>query len=114
MNETKPAMNRIESFLLGLLLGVATLYGAMHYTVVRAKDGFHFIPKFTARLDTPYADIRAFNLEQWKRQQLLALSILKAKKGYLLEDRRLAEFKTSTQHLLDQYAVDNRTRTKRL
>ena len=114
MNENQPAMNRIESFLLGLVLGVATLYGAMHYTVVRAKDGFHFVPKFTARLDNPYVDIRAFNLEQWKRRQLLALSILKAKKGYLLEDRRLAEFKLSTQQLLEQYALDTRSRTSRM
>lgn len=114
MDDKKPAMNRIESFLLGLVLGVATLYGAMHYTVVRAKDGFHFIPKFTARLDTPYVDIRSLNLEQWQRRQLLALSILKAKKGYLLEDQRLSAFKLSTQELLEQYAADGRTRTSRL
>ncbi|MFN6130343.1 MAG: hypothetical protein ACK57G_20640 [Planctomycetota bacterium] len=114
MNETQPAMNRVESFLLGLVLGVATLYGAMHYTLVRAKDGFHFIPKFTARLDTPYVDIRAFKLEQWKRQQMLALSIVKAKKGYLLDDRGFAEFKLSTQRLLEQYAVDTRPRTSQL
>ena len=114
MDDTKPAMNRIESFLLGLVLGVATLYGAMHYTVVRAKDGVHFVPKFTARLDTPYVDIRAFTLEKWKRQQLLALSILKAKKGYLLEDSRLSDFKLSTQQMLEQYAADSRSRTSRL
>jgi very-short-patch-repair endonuclease len=45
---------------------------------------------------------------------LLALSILKAKKGYLLEDQRLSAFKLSTQELLEQYAADGRTRTSRL
>lgn len=114
MDDKKPAMNRFESFLLGLVLGVATLYAAMHYTVVRAKDGFHFVPKFMVRLDTPYVDIRSFNLEQWQRRRLLALSILKAKKGYLFEDHRLADFKLSTQQLLEQYAVDTRASQSRL
>lgn len=107
-------MNRTESFLLGLVLGVATLYGAMHYTVVRAQDGFHFIPKFTAKLDKPYVDVRGFTLEQWQQRQSLALSILKAKKGYLLEDHTLSSFKHSTQQLLDQFAIASRQKTSRL
>jgi hypothetical protein len=114
MNESKPAVNRVESFLLGLVLGVATLYGAMHFTVVRAKDGFHFIPKITAKLESPYVDVRALALEQWQRRQMLALSILKAKKGYLLEDHRLGAFKLSTQQRLDQLALDGSSRSDRL
>lgn len=107
-------MNRIESFLLGLVLGVATLYGAMHYTVVRAKDGFHVVPKISARLETPYVDVRSFKLEQWQKRQSLALSILKSKKGYLLEDHSLSAFKMTTQQLLEQYALDHRTGGSRL
>jgi hypothetical protein len=114
MTESQPAMNRTESFLLGLVLGVATLYGAMHYTVVRAKDGFHLVPKFTARLDAPYVDIRTYNLAQWQRKQVLALSILKAKKGYLLDERELAAFKLSTQQLVEQYASQIMARPSRL
>ncbi len=100
-------MNKVESFLLGLVLGVAVLYGGMHYTLVRARDGFHFVPKIVAKFEVPFVDVRAFKLEQWQRRQSLALSILKAKKGYLLEGHALSGFKFSSQQMLDQLVVEN-------
>ncbi len=97
-------MNQTGSFLLGIAIGMAGLYCSMHYTLVRATDGFHVIPKIAAKLDNPYTDIRKYGLSEWQKRQRLALSILKAKKGYLLKDPSLAMFKQSTQRVLDQYS----------
>lgn len=102
-------MNRAESFLLGLVVGIGALYGTMHYTVVRAKDGFHFIPKITAKIDLPYTDIRSFKIDHWQRKQTLAMSIMKAKKGYLLADHSLNTFKSNTEQLLQQFAMESHT-----
>lgn len=107
-------MNRVESFLLGLVVGIGVLYGTMHYTVVRAKDGFHFIPKITAKLDIPYTDIRSFKIDQWQRKQTLAMSIMKAKKGYLLADHSLTNFKSNTEQLLQQFAMESHTASSKL
>jgi hypothetical protein len=101
-------MNRTESFLLGLVLGLVGLYAVMHLTVVRARDGIHIIPKISAKLDVPYVDVRTFKLDQWKRRPSLAMSILKAKKGYLLEDKSLTGFKQAAQQMLDQFALGTR------
>lgn len=76
---------------------------AMHFTLVRATDGFHLVPKIAAKIENPYMDIRTFTLTQWQQKQSLALSILKANKGHLLQDQKLIGFKQSSQQILDQF-----------
>jgi hypothetical protein len=98
-------MNRFSSFVLGLVVGVLGLYLTMHFALVRASDGFHVIPKIAAKIEIPYTDIRNFKLENWQRKQSLALAILKANKGQLLQDQSLIGFKQSAQRMLDQYTA---------
>lgn len=98
-------MNRASSFALGLIVGVLGLYITMHFSLVRARDGFHLIPKIAAKIDIPYADIRNFTLENWQRKQSLAIAILKANKGHLLQDHSLTGFRQSTQRMLDQFST---------
>jgi len=98
-------MNRSSSFLLGMISGVVGLYLTMHFVLVRASDGFHVIPKIAAKLDMPYTDIRNFRIENWQRKQPLALAILKANKGYLLQDQALVGFRQATQRMLDQFST---------
>lgn len=103
-------MNRTASFLMGIGIGVLGLYAAMHFTLVRAVDGVHVVPKIAPRIEFPYSDIRNFGLAQWQKKQGLALAILKAKKGYLIQDPTLLVFKQTTQKLLDQYSLISSTR----
>ncbi|MEQ1829332.1 MAG: hypothetical protein ABL921_25430 [Pirellula sp.] len=98
-------MNRASCFFLGLAVGIAGLYMTMHITLVRAADGFHVVPKIAAKAELPYTDIRNFTLASWQRKQALALSILRAKKGYLIQDPSLLTFKQSTQKILDQFSM---------
>ncbi len=104
-------MNRASSFALGLIVGVLGLYITMHFSLVRARDGFHLIPKIAAKIDIPYADIRNFTLENWQRKQSLAIAILKANKGHLLQDQSLIGFRQSTQRMLDQFSTVPNVRT---
>ena len=103
-------MNRVSSFAFGLIVGVLGLYITMHFSLVRAQDGYHLIPKIAAKVDVPYTDIRNFTLENWQRKQSLALSILKANKGHLLQDQSLIGFRQSTQRTLDQFSSSANTR----
>jgi hypothetical protein len=98
-------MNRASCFFLGLAVGVAGLYLTMHFVLVRARDGFHVVPKIAAKMEIPYADVRDYNLASWQQKQALALSLLKVKKGYLLEDPSLLVFKQSTQRILEQFSL---------
>ncbi len=98
-------MNRVSSFASGLIVGVFGLYITMHFSLVRASDGYHVIPKIAAKMEVPYSDIRKFTLENWQRRQSLALSILKANKSHLLHDQSLIGFRQSTQRILDQFSV---------
>jgi hypothetical protein len=93
-------MNRVESFLVGTACGIALLYVTMHFTVVRANDGFHWIPKVSAKLDLPYEDIRDFKPEHWQRRPALTMSILKARKSYLMDERSVETFKRTTNRML--------------
>jgi hypothetical protein len=98
-------MNRVNSFVLGLFVGIAGLYMTMHFTLVRASDGYHLIPKIAAKLDLPFVDIREFKLANWQQKQSLAIAILRAKKGHLLQDQALLGFKQSSQQMLDQFTA---------
>jgi len=98
-------MNRISSFATGLACGVVGLYITMHFSLVRASDGYHIIPKIAPKNEIPYTDIRNFGTENWKRRQSLALSILKANKGHLLQDPSLIGFRQATQRMLDQFST---------
>ena len=98
-------MNRLSSFVLGIGAGVVGLYLTMHFTVVRANDGFHFVPKIAAKIEVPYEDVRTFTLAKWQRKQALALSLLRANKGYIMQDQSLLSFKQSSQKMLDQFAL---------
>ncbi len=95
-------MNRVESFLVGLASGVAFLYLVMHFTVVRANDGFHWIPKVSAKLDLPYEDVRDFKAEHWQRRPALSMSIVKAKKDYLIDERANRHIQQTTSRMIHQ------------
>ena len=79
-------MGRLTWFAAGLILGSVGMLISMKYYVVRADDGVHLIPKATAELSIPYADVRAFELSDWNEHRDLALAIVQAEKPQLLED----------------------------
>jgi hypothetical protein len=69
---------------------------------VRGSDGFHFIPKLNAKLDLPYEDVRDFQAEHWQRRPALTMSILRARKGHLIDERTQRSIQKTTQQMISQ------------
>jgi|688.fasta_scaffold01137_16 hypothetical protein len=71
-------MDRLGSFLAGLILGAVSLHVASNFYIVRSDNGTHLIPKLTTKLELPYHDIRNFNADSWKQNPQLAAAVQKA------------------------------------
>jgi hypothetical protein len=79
-------MGRFGAFLFGVLVGAGLVFGAMKYHVVRARDGVHFIPKVTSGFRDAYVDIREFQVADWQEHRHLAMALIKADRGDLMDD----------------------------
>jgi hypothetical protein len=88
------------TFFLGMVAGGMLLYGAEHYHLVRAQDGFHLIPKTESKLAATYVDIRNFSPTDWAQHADVAMAITKAKQGQLLEHSATKALQGSVQELL--------------
>lgn len=95
-------MERAGNFVIGILTGMVGLFFLMHFTILRAHDGFHIVSKIAPRLEIPFEDIREYDLAEWKRKQPLALAIIKAKKGHLFRDPSLLAFRAHVQSVLNK------------
>jgi hypothetical protein len=88
-------MGRFHSFLLGVIVGGAAVFGAMKYHIVRADDGLYFVPKITAGFREIYVDIRNYGLEDWNQHRNVALALIQANKSHLLKDSAVNYFRDS-------------------
>jgi hypothetical protein len=81
---TRNKEDSVRNFLLGFVVGAASLYGSMCFHIVRAEDGHHFVPKTGLSFRDTYVDIRKFGLSEWRGHVGLAEAILKADKSKLM------------------------------
>ena len=79
-------MNKLSSFLLGMIVGAGLIYGSLKYHLVRAEDGFHFVAKSQAEFAGAYVDIRNFSIEDWADHPALAAALLQADKRHLVNE----------------------------
>lgn len=79
-------MNRITSFILGVVVGAVGLYVSENYYIVRSTESFHLVPKVASKLEFPYRDIRQYSVEDWKENPALGLAIIRANKADLMVD----------------------------
>lgn len=87
------SMSRLTTFLLGVVVGGASLFIAENYYIVRSTQSFHLVPKIAAKLEFPYHDIRNYSIEDWKKNVSLGAAIVKAKKPDMM-----VESLTSVEH----------------
>lgn len=85
-------MGKFGSFVLGMLVGCAVMYGTLHYHIVKADEGFaggikgyHFVPKLSSTLTGTYVDIRGFGFQEWNEHRVLAAAIAAAGKPELVQ-----------------------------
>lgn len=79
-------MGKLWSFIWGIAVGGALVYGAISYHVINTQDGLNFVPKVTAGFEDTYVDIRGFGLDDWTRHRALAMALIKAGKADLMGD----------------------------
>ncbi len=93
-------MNRISSFLLGIVVGAVGIIVSENYYVVRSNESFHLVPKIAAKLEMPYRDIRGFTVQDWQNNQALALAIIKSQKQDLLTESGLSGMQRQFESIL--------------
>ena len=79
-------MKQFMSFFVGLIVGGLLVFGSLKYHIVRASDGVHMVPKLSASFAETYVDIRSFRLSDWNDHRSLAVALVQAKKGYLMQE----------------------------
>lgn len=93
-------MNRLSSFVLGIVVGAVGILVSENYYVVRSNETFHLVPKVAARLEMPYRDIRGFTLQDWQNNQPLALAIIKSQKQDLMAESGLTNMQRQLESVL--------------
>tara|TARA_R110002073_G_scaffold107448_10_gene242161 strand:+ start:3224 stop:3511 length:288 start_codon:yes stop_codon:yes gene_type:complete len=91
----------MSRFLAGMVCGAVLLFLAMHYHVVRGKEGVFLVPKISNNLSGVYVDIRDFRLSDWQEHKSLAAAMVKNNRSDLLEDASLNGFRTQVSSLVD-------------
>jgi hypothetical protein len=76
----------MRGFVMGFIAGAAALYGSMCFHVVRAGDGYHFVPKTALTFRDSYVDIRTMDASQWREHVPLAEAMIKADKRELIQE----------------------------
>jgi len=99
-------MGRINTFILGLVLGAALVFGAQRYHLVRSNDGLHLIPKTKATMGEVYVDIRNFRLDDWTKHPELAAAVLKARKEHLMGDSARGSFRDAIDQAVEALTSD--------
>jgi hypothetical protein len=93
-------MGRLASFLGGAAVGGAAVFVGLKFHVVRAEDGVHFVPKLQAQFDEAYVDIRKFTFEDWNKHRSLAVAMVQAEKGYLLQESATSDLRSAVDSVL--------------
>ena len=96
-------MRRIPVFLAGLLVGAGMMFVGLKYHVVRAGDGFHWIPKSAATIGDTYVDIREFTADDWNQHRALGLAILQSDEAHLLQDAAAHTVQQAVQDAIDGF-----------
>ena len=98
-------MNRISSFLLGVVVGAAGLFLSENYYIVRSSESVHLVPKVASKLEFPYRDIRAYTIEDWRKEVSLGAAIVKSQNSELMVDS-LSDMQSSFEGLLRMLGND--------
>ena len=95
-------MRRLMTFILGMVVGGVLLYGAQQNHLIRAKDGFHLVPKVKPQLAATYVDIRNFTVSNWAQHADVAMALVAANQGQLMENSAADALRTGVDRLLDR------------
>lgn len=99
-------MGRLGSFVTGVIVGASSLAVATHYHVVRGKDGVFVVRKVQNNLSDIYVDTRDFSPADWVEHRMLALAIMQADRGDMLQDASLDDFRGNLKDFVSGWLGD--------
>ncbi|TWT76185.1 hypothetical protein CA13_66760 [Planctomycetes bacterium CA13] len=91
----------MQRFFAGMVCGAVLLYTAMHYHIVRGKEGVFLVPKISNNLSDTYVDIRDFHLGDWQDHKPLAAAMVKNDQGEMLEGSSMNSFRSQVDALVN-------------
>ena len=80
----------MRQFIAGVICGIAVLFSAMHFHLVRDKSGLSLVPKVENNLNDIYVDVRKFDLEKWQQHKMLAVAIMRRSSQQATADPQVA------------------------
>lgn len=95
-------MKGIKYLLLGIVLGGATVAGALQYHLLNTSEGFVLVPKTSSTLADTYVDIRSFGISEWNEHREIVDAIIKADRQDILQNSAVDGIKESVDNLLDR------------
>jgi hypothetical protein len=78
-------MRRLSTFIFGMVAGGILIYMALNFHLIRANDGMHLVPKVESKLAATYVDVRSFAAADWLAHKDVAMALVRAERGDLLE-----------------------------
>jgi len=99
-------MGRLGSFVTGVIVGASSLAVATHYHVVRGKDGVFVVRKVQNNLSDIFVDTREFTPADWMEHRMLALAIMQADRGEMLQDSSLDGFRSNLREFVSGWLRD--------
>lgn len=96
-------MKRLNSFLIGVVVGAGLLAVATHYHVVHGKDGIFVVRKVQNNLSDIYVDTRDFTPSDWMEHRMLALAIMQADKGEMFSDSSMDGFRDNLRQFVGSW-----------
>ncbi len=95
-------MKGIKYLLLGIVLGGATVAGALQYHLLNTSEGLVLVPKTNSTLSDTYVDIRSFGISEWNEHRQIVDAIIKADRQEILQNSAVDGIKDSVDSLLDR------------
>ena len=95
-------MRRLMTFLLGMIAGAGLLYAALHFHVIKADDGLHFVAKTKPRLTSTYVDIRGFTISDWTENPALLQALLQSNKPDLVDSATTDALRGGLENILQR------------
>ena len=92
-------MKRLGSFLMGVVVGAAAVYGSLRYHVVRTDDGVEVVPKVQATFSETYVDVRGFGASEWSERRGLAMALARAGHEDVLKDAAIDQVRRGLDQL---------------
>ena len=96
-------MQRLITFVMGMIAGALLCHGASNFHVVRADDGFHVVRKVNAQLAEAYVDVRQFGVADWAAHPDLTAAVAQEKKQHLMEGAAASAIQDGVEQVLSDW-----------